>query len=97
MIRLALVALLAFGCAEQHPANCPVAERGAWVVVSSTANLTGPDLTGPRPGLLTADICDEQTSDEANRLACEDRARAFNAELAEGGNPPVYFVMWSEE
>jgi hypothetical protein len=87
MRTLLLVCLLA-GCAEHQPAACPVAERGAWTVVSAAEG---------HPGLETADICDEQLTDYLNHAACEDRARAFNAELAESGNPPVYFVMWSEE
>lgn len=83
-----LIAGLLAGCAEHQPAACPVAERGAWTVASAAEG---------RPGLVTADICDEQVTDDLNHAACQDRAKSFNAELAEGGNPPVYFVMWSEE
>jgi hypothetical protein len=86
---IALLALLSLSaCAETPAAQCPVAERGAWTVVSPAEG---------RPGLETADICDEQVTDALNYVACEDRARAFNAELAESGEAPIYFVMWSEE
>ena len=87
---LSLLALLSLqGCAAATPAaSCPVAERGAWVVVSAAES---------HPGLITADICDEHVTDELNHAACEERARAFNRELAESGNPPAYFVIWSEE
>jgi hypothetical protein len=89
MRTIALLALLSLSaCAETPAAQCPVAERGAWTVVSPAEG---------RPGLETADICDEQVTDALNYAACEDRASAFNAELAEQGEPPMYFVTWSEE
>lgn len=88
-----LAALLAWGCAETPSpvAPCPTPERGAWTVAWS-----GHDASG-RPILVTADICDEQTTAEANERVCRDRADAFNAELAERGAPAIYFVTWSEE
>lgn len=94
MNRIALLlALLAWGCVETPSpgAPCPPTERGAWTVAWS-----GHDAAG-KPILVTADICDEQLTAEANERACRDRADAFNAELAERGAPAIYFVTWSEE
>lgn len=90
LIALALLALPA--CAEQRQAVCPTAERGAWVVAWEDAYA----MNG-KPGLVIADICDEQSSDTANERVCRDRADQFNRELAEQGERPIYFPMWEEE
>ncbi len=89
---LALCLLLpACGAAATQAPSCPPAERGAWTVAWS-----GTDAKG-KPILVTADICDEQLTTEANETACRDRADAFNAERKAAGDPPMYFVTWSEE
>ena len=93
MTRLLALCLLlpACGAAATPAPSCPTAERGAWTVAWS-----GTDAKG-KPILVTADICDEQLTDKANEAACHDRADAFNAELAQRGDLPIYFVTWSEE
>jgi len=62
--------VLSTACAAEQPRTYT-----QWEVVSVDAR-----LNAGAGGLRVADICDEQTSDEGNRLVCIDRARQFQAE-----------------